>query len=173
MSVEQTTNIGGGRVWPLESLRAVVDVASAHGLRTHLDGARLMNAVVASGTGAADFAHGFDTAWIDFTKGLGAPVGAVLAASAAFDFSRLWYFSPPSFAVILQRAGLTQTGYSSVLAELDTTLNYLRYDDPYEATFREEVLPADVIERLEQVVLGSDLGYKFLSLARPTSINRS
>ena len=82
VSVEQTTNIGGGRVWPLESLRAVVDVASAHGLRTHLDGARLMNAVVASGTGAADFAHGFDTAWIDFTKGLGAPVGAVLAASA-------------------------------------------------------------------------------------------
>jgi len=82
VSVEQTTNIGGGRVWPLESLRAVVDVAAAHGLRTHLDGARLMNAVVASGTGAADFAHGFDTAWIDFTKGLGAPVGAVLAASA-------------------------------------------------------------------------------------------
>jgi threonine aldolase len=82
VSVEQTTNIGGGRVWPLESLRAVVDVAAAHDLRTHLDGARLMNAVVASGTGAADFAHGFDTAWIDFTKGLGAPVGAVLAASA-------------------------------------------------------------------------------------------
>jgi len=69
-------------VWPLESLRAVVGVAAEHDLRTHLDGARLMNAVVASGTAAADFAQGFDTAWIDFTKGLGAPVGAVLAASA-------------------------------------------------------------------------------------------
>jgi len=47
-----------------------------------MDGARLMNAVVASGTSAADFAGGFDTAWLDFTKGLGAPVGAVLAGSS-------------------------------------------------------------------------------------------
>jgi threonine aldolase len=83
VSVEQTTNVGGGRVWPLEIVRAVVDVARAHGMRAHLDGARLMNAVVATGTGAADWAGGFDTAWIDFTKGLGAPVGAVLAGSQA------------------------------------------------------------------------------------------
>jgi threonine aldolase len=81
VSVEQTTNIGGGRVWPLETIRAVLRVASKHGLRSHLDGARLMNAVVASGRPAAEHAWGFDTAWVDFTKGLGAPVGAVLAAS--------------------------------------------------------------------------------------------
>ena len=81
VSIEQTTNIGGGRVWPLEAVRAVLDVAARHDLRTHLDGARLMNAVVASGTAAADFARDFDTAWIDFTKGLGAPVGAALAGS--------------------------------------------------------------------------------------------
>jgi threonine aldolase len=81
VSVEQTTAIGGGRVWPPEALSAVVDVVSRHGLRSHLDGARLMNAVVASGVPAADHARGFDTAWLDFTKGLGAPVGAVLAAS--------------------------------------------------------------------------------------------
>jgi threonine aldolase len=81
VSVEQTTNVGGGRVWPLETVRGVLDVARAHGMRAHLDGARLMNAVVASGTAAADWAGGFDTAWIDFTKGLGAPVGAVLAGS--------------------------------------------------------------------------------------------
>ncbi len=81
VSVEQTTNMGGGRVWPAGQVRAVLDVARAHGLRAHMDGARLMNAVVASGTSAADFAGGFDTAWVDFTKGLGAPVGAVLAAS--------------------------------------------------------------------------------------------
>jgi threonine aldolase len=81
VSVEQTTNVGGGRVWPLDDVRAVLDVAARHDLRTHLDGARLMNAVVASGVPAADFAGGFDTAWIDFTKGLGAPVGAVLAGS--------------------------------------------------------------------------------------------
>jgi threonine aldolase len=81
VSVEQTTNIGGGRVWPLETLHAVVDVARAHDLRTHMDGARLMNAVVASGVPATEFAQGFDTVWIDFTKGLGAPVGAALASS--------------------------------------------------------------------------------------------
>jgi threonine aldolase len=81
VSVEQTTNVGGGRVWPLDAMRAVLDVAARHDLRTHLDGARLMNAVIASGVPPADFAGGFDTAWVDFTKGLGAPVGAVLAAS--------------------------------------------------------------------------------------------
>lgn len=81
VSVEQTSNLGGGRVWPLERIRAVLEVARDHGLRAHLDGARLMNAVVASGVPAHEYAGGFDTAWIDFTKGLGAPVGAVLAGS--------------------------------------------------------------------------------------------
>jgi len=82
VSVEQTTNIGGGRVWPVETIRGVLETARAHDLRAHLDGARLMNAVVASGVPARDYAGGFDTAWIDFTKGLGAPVGAVLAGSS-------------------------------------------------------------------------------------------
>jgi threonine aldolase len=82
VSVEQTTNLGGGRVWPLDTLQGVLDVARERGMRAHLDGARLMNAVVASGTSAAEWAGRFDTAWIDFTKGLGAPVGAVLAGSA-------------------------------------------------------------------------------------------
>src|ERR687885_758542 len=80
--VEQPTNMGGGRLWPLEQVQAVLDVARAHGLRAHLDGARLMNAAVASGVDAASWARGFDTAWLDFTKGLGAPVGACLAGSA-------------------------------------------------------------------------------------------
>jgi threonine aldolase len=80
--LEQPTNMGGGRVWPVEQVRAVLEVAKAHGLRTHLDGARLMNAVVASGVDAAEWAGGFDTAWVDFTKGLGAPVGACLVGSA-------------------------------------------------------------------------------------------
>jgi threonine aldolase len=81
LSVEQTTNMGGGRVWPLEQVKEVLAVARAHGLRAHMDGARLMNAVVASRTSAAEFGGGFDTVWLDFTKGLGAPVGAVLAGS--------------------------------------------------------------------------------------------
>jgi threonine aldolase len=82
--VEQTTNMGGGRVWPLARLQGVLEVAREHGLATHLDGARLMNAAVASGVDAATWAGAFDSAWLDFTKGLGAPVGACLAGSAAF-----------------------------------------------------------------------------------------
>jgi threonine aldolase len=81
VSVEQTTNLGGGRVWPLESVRGVLAVARRNKLRAHLDGARLMNAVIASGVPARDYASGFDTAWLDFTKGLGAPIGAVLVGS--------------------------------------------------------------------------------------------
>jgi threonine aldolase len=82
VSIEQTVNLMGGRVWPLERIRGVAEVAQEAGLRLHMDGARLMNAVVASGVPAAEFARGFDTVWIDFTKGLGAPVGACLAGSA-------------------------------------------------------------------------------------------
>ncbi|MBS1842883.1 MAG: threonine aldolase family protein [Actinobacteria bacterium] len=80
--VEQTTNLGGGRVWPGEEIDEVLAVAKEFGLRTHLDGARLLNAAVASGRPAAAFSAGFETAWIDFSKGLGAPVGACLAGSS-------------------------------------------------------------------------------------------
>jgi threonine aldolase len=82
--IEQTSNLGGGSVWPLDRIREVADVARRHGLALHLDGARLMNAVVASGVSAATYAGPFDSAWIDFTKGLGAPVGAALAGSRGF-----------------------------------------------------------------------------------------
>ena len=78
--VEQTTNMGGGRVWPRQQVLDVLATASANGLHAHLDGARLLNAVVASGVPASVWAGGFQTAWIDFSKGLGAPVGAALAS---------------------------------------------------------------------------------------------
>ena len=95
VSVEQPVNVGGGRIWPARQILDVLDVAAEHGLRTHLDGARLMNAVVASGIAASEYASSFDTAWIDFTKGLGAPVGACLAASAdliseAWRYKQMW-----------------------------------------------------------------------------------
>jgi threonine aldolase len=95
VSVEQTTNMGGGRVWPQEALREVAEVAKRHDMRTHMDGARLMNAVIASGVPAAQHADGYDTAWVDFTKGLGAGVGACMAASAdlieqAWRYKQMW-----------------------------------------------------------------------------------
>jgi len=82
--IEQTSNLGGGSIWPVETVRAVAGTARARRLTTHMDGARLMNAVVASGISARDWAQPFDTAWIDFTKGLGAPVGAAIAGSRDF-----------------------------------------------------------------------------------------
>ena len=82
--VEQTSNQGGGTIWPIETIEAVGEAAKAHGLLLHMDGARLMNAVVESGVDAARYAAPFDSLWIDFSKGLGCPVGAALAGSAAF-----------------------------------------------------------------------------------------
>ena len=84
LEVEQTANIGGGSVWPLDKLNAVLGTAHDHGLATHMDGARLMNAVVASGIPAHEMTAGCDSVWVDFTKGLGAPLGAVLCGSEAF-----------------------------------------------------------------------------------------
>ncbi|MDE0458814.1 MAG: aminotransferase class V-fold PLP-dependent enzyme [Chromatiales bacterium] len=84
VSVENTTNLGGGAVWSVDDLDEIADVARENGLSTHMDGARLMNAVVASGVPASTFARGWDSAWIDMSKGLGAPVGGVLAGSHEF-----------------------------------------------------------------------------------------
>ncbi|MEA2741132.1 MAG: threonine aldolase [Acetobacteraceae bacterium] len=84
VAVEQTANAGGGSVWPLEQLNDVLSSARELGLNTHMDGARLMNAVVAAGVTAREMAEHCDSVWLDFTKGLGAPLGAVLCGSEAF-----------------------------------------------------------------------------------------
>lgn len=84
VAVEQTSNFGGGAIWPSTTLKDVVTVAREAGLILHMDGARLLNAVVASGVSAKDYAGPFDSAWIDLSKGLGGPVGAVLAGRRDF-----------------------------------------------------------------------------------------
>lgn len=82
--VEQTTNLGGGAIWPLDDLRALRRIADECAMAVHVDGARLMNAVVASGVEARAYGALADSLWIDFSKGLGAPFGAVLAGSGEF-----------------------------------------------------------------------------------------
>ncbi len=84
VSIEQTANIGGGTIWSQSALEGIANIAKAHGLVTHMDGARLMNACVASGISAREMSAQWDSVWIDFTKGLGAPLGAVMAGSTAF-----------------------------------------------------------------------------------------
>jgi threonine aldolase len=81
LCLENTHNGGGGRVWPLVQVQEVVAEARAHGLSVHLDGARLMNAVVASGTAASDYGREFDTVTLCLSKGLGCPLGALVAGS--------------------------------------------------------------------------------------------
>jgi threonine aldolase len=84
VSVENTSNFGGGTVWPIENLRAIHGAAQEYGLKCHMDGARLLNAVIESGTTAAEYAATQDSLWIDLSKGLGCPVGAVLAGDNDF-----------------------------------------------------------------------------------------
>ena len=84
VEVEQTNNRGGGSVWPLEAIHSVTQAARAHDLALHMDGARLMNAAVTSGVSARDFAAPFDSVWLDLSKGLGCPIGGLLAGSAEF-----------------------------------------------------------------------------------------
>ena len=84
-------NFGGGAVWPLEHMQSVTEAGRQAGLACHLDGARLLNACAASGVAAHQYGSLFDSVWIDFTKGLGAPVGAALAGSREF-IDRAWRF---------------------------------------------------------------------------------
>src|SRR5437763_8610838 len=84
VALENTHNRGGGRVYPIETIRAISAWAHEHGLLMHLDGARLWNAIVATGIPAAEWARHFDSVSVCFSKGLGAPVGSALAGPREF-----------------------------------------------------------------------------------------
>ena len=79
--LENTTNLGGGHIYSLEHLQRVSDWATTNGLKRHLDGARLFNAIVSGGYSAADVGKCFDTISICFSKGLGCPMGSILVGS--------------------------------------------------------------------------------------------
>jgi len=121
--VEQTANIGGGTVWSLEQMRGVVDEARSHGLSLHMDGARLMNASVASGRAPAEFAAMFDSVYLDFTKGLGAPLGAILAGSKAF-IDQAWRWKQ-RLGGSMRQAGMMA---AACLYALDHHVNRLKDD---------------------------------------------
>jgi threonine aldolase len=129
VSVEQTTNMAGGRVWPLELLGSVVEAAREFSLRLHMDGARLMNAVVASGVPASEMTRGFDTAWLDFTKGLGAPLGACLAGSATL-IDEAWRYKQ-MLGGAMRQAGIVAAG---ALYALDHNVDRLAADHENAAT---------------------------------------
>ncbi|MEM1384334.1 MAG: threonine aldolase family protein [Pseudomonadota bacterium] len=137
LSVEQTANLSGGTVWPVERLTACAEVAKAAGLATHMDGARLMNAVVASGRPARDHAEGYDSAWIDLSKGLGCPVGAALAGNRDF-IQAAWRLKQRIGGALRQSGMLTAMG----LYALDHHVDRLAED---------HALARDIARRLSQL----------------------
>jgi len=109
VSVEQTTNMGGGGIWPLEQLQEVSEASKSFGLATHMDGARLFNACVATGLSPAEVVQGYDSCWIDFTKGLGGFAGAVLCGSRSFVNSA-WRIAQQWGGLLRQSGVIAATG---------------------------------------------------------------
>lgn len=145
VSLEQTHNFGGGSVWPLDRYDAVVAAAHERDVPVHVDGARLMNAAVASGVEAARWGGVVDSVWIDFTKGLGAPLGAVLAGSHEF-IERAWTYKH-RFGGAMRQAGMMAAG---CLYALDHHVDRLADDHANLVRLREglvalglDVTPAD------------------------------
>jgi threonine aldolase len=121
--VEQTVNRGGGAVWSHAALSDVSQVARAAKLAMHMDGARIMNAVVASNTPARHFGECCDSLWFDLSKGLGCPVGGVLAGGDDFIAeARRWKFR---LGGAMRQAGIIA---AAGLYALDNNLERLRVD---------------------------------------------
>jgi threonine aldolase len=106
--IEQTSNLGGGSIWPMETIQSVCITAHRRGLMCHMDGARLFNAVAAASLSAKAYCIAFDSVWIDFSKGLGAPVGAALAGSKEF-IHEAWRWKH-QFGGAMRQAGIIAAG---------------------------------------------------------------
>jgi threonine aldolase len=123
VAVEQTANAGGGTVWPMALLSDVLRSAHEEGMKTHMDGARLMNAVVAAGVPVREMVEHCDSVWLDFTKGLGAPLGAVLCGSEEF-IDEAWRWKQ-RLGGSLRQAGICA---AACLYALDHNVDRLRED---------------------------------------------
>ncbi len=121
--LENTHRSAGGRVWPLAEFETVVSTARELGLAVHLDGARLLNASVASGTAAAEYGRRADTVTLCFSKGLGCPLGAALAGSASV--MRVAWRGKFLFGGAMRQAGMVA---AAALYALDHHVERLRED---------------------------------------------
>lgn len=84
IALENTMNKGGGAVWKLKEIQSIRSVCNQHELPMHLDGARVFNALIATGNSVAELGQQFDSISICLSKGLGCPVGSVLIGTSAF-----------------------------------------------------------------------------------------
>jgi threonine aldolase len=155
--LEQTHRSAGGRVWPLADLAASIDAAHEFGLPAHLDGARLLNASVASGVSPAEYGRLADTVQICFSKGLGCAMGAVLAGSEE-RIEEAWRLKF-LFGGALRQAGVVAAG---MLYALDHNVERLADDHARAKRIAEGLadagLPVDVAAT-ETNFVGIDVAY--------------
>jgi threonine aldolase len=144
--LENTHRSSGGRVWPLDRFSEVVATARELGLAVHLDGARLLNAAVASGNPAAEYGRLADTATLCFSKGLGCPLGAVLASSAE-RIEEAWQ-GKFLFGGALRQAGIVA---AAALHALDHHVERLAEDHERARRLAEGLASAGLPVDLEQV----------------------
>ena len=108
IAVENTTNRGGGAIFDLNEIKRICEFAIEHGLKMHLDGARLFNACVETGIAASEYAARFDTVSVCLSKGLGAPVGSVLAGDA--ETIKVAHRFRKMFGGAMRQAGIIAAG---------------------------------------------------------------
>jgi threonine aldolase len=163
VSIEQTSNWGGGSVWPLAKILDIGELARERGLAMHMDGARLMNAVVASGVEAHQFAAPFSSLWLDFSKGLGAPVGAVLAGSA--DFIHEAWRLKQQMGGAMRQAGIIA---AACLHALDHHVDRLREDHAHARRLAEGLADLPGIE-IDPSLIETNIVFFDLSPSTPNA----
>jgi threonine aldolase len=141
LEIENTANFGGGAVWPIARVREVTALAHEHGLATHMDGARLFNATVASGTPAKTYGDCFDSLWVDLSKGLGCPIGGVLAGSKAF-IEDAWFYKQQLGGAMRQAGIVAAAG----IYALEHNIDRLAEDHENARYFAELIADIDGIE---------------------------
>ncbi|HSF61217.1 MAG TPA: threonine aldolase family protein [Gaiellaceae bacterium] len=146
LSLENTHNSAGGRAWPLETLREMLTTAHELGLAVHLDGARLLNASTALGVEPAEIASGFDTVTLCLSKGLGCPLGALLAGSQEL-IERAWR-EKHLFGGAMRQAGIVAA--AGVYA-LDHHVRRLEDDHARARRLAERLVGAGVAVELDRV----------------------
>jgi threonine aldolase len=146
LSLENTHNNAGGRVWPLPELEELLLAARELGLGTHLDGARLLNAAVAQGVEPAAIAGGFDTVTLCLSKGLGCPLGALVAGSREL-MHRAWR-EKHLFGGAMRQAGIIA---AAGIYALDHNVDRLAEDHARARRLAEGLAAAGVPVELERV----------------------
>ena len=146
LSLESTHNNAGGRVWPLAELEEVIETARELGLATHLDGARVVNAATTLGVAPAEIASRFDTVSLCLSKGLGCPLGALVAGSREL-IDRAWR-EKHLFGGAMRQAGIVAA--AGVYA-LDHHVDRLADDHARARQLAEALVVARVPVDLDQV----------------------